>query len=359
MGIFQPSNSSIGSKSERLAAETYAPPPGPPPGYKIRSEQPQRSSQQQAQPRPPTRPPLGDREYEPLAGTSRQDHICEDPPPYHDWTVVPDTALLPPPPSFGHNRSPLSNASASDADRAYNWCKAYPLVVPHQPTYAQHEAMLKGDVRLMKPPEFNGHLLMPGKGAWKGSTRAGSKDACILTSLPLYFALADSPFITGTTKTIYYELRVLSLGHEHGADESSIALGYCAMPYPTWRMPGWERGSLAVHGDDGRRYVNDSRGGKDFTAAFQVGETVGLGMSFSIPNNPPVYGAPSQASTGIDTEVFLTRNGRKCGVWNLHEELDNTNDLDVNGLDGQFDLYGAVGVFGGVEFDVSMSPSFS
>jgi hypothetical protein len=38
-----------------------------------------------------------------------------------------------------------------------------------------------------------------------------------------------------------------------------------------------------VHGDDGRRFVNDTWGGKDFTAKFVEGETVGIGMEFSVP----------------------------------------------------------------------------
>ena len=171
--------------------------------------------------------------------------------------------------------------------------------------------------------------------------------------MPLYFASAESPLQTEVTKTIYFELKIRSLGRGRGTDESSLALGFCAMPYPTWRMPGWERGSLAVHGDDGRKYVNDTWGGKDFTSAFQVGDTVGIGMSLSVSNSPPEYGAPPQTGAVTNVEVFFTRNGTKDGGWNLHEELDRDNDLGVDGLDGQFDLYGAVGVFGGAEFDVS------
>lgn len=188
---------------------------------------------------------------------------------------------------------------------------------------------------------------MLGTGTWKGSTRPGSTDSCLLSSAPLYFAAVDAP--TQVKKTIYYELKIRSLGRGRRGEESSIALGFCAMPYPTWRMPGWERGSLAIHGDDGRRYVNDTWGGKDFTSPFCSGDTVGLGMSFSLPTSPPNYGAPQQNNNVI--EVFFTRNGKKCEGWNLHEELDASNDLGVDGLDGQFDLYAAIGTFGGVEFD--------
>ena len=130
-----------------------------------------------------------------------------------------------------------------------------------------------------------------------------------------------------------------------------MAIGYAAMPYPTWRMPGWERGSLAVHGDDGRRYVNDTWGGKDFVSPFQAGDTVGIGMTFSIPEAPPEYDAPPPTSSSFKVDVFFTRNGEREGGWDLHEELDASNDLGVDGLDGAYDLYGAIGIFGGVEFE--------
>ena len=39
------------------------------------------------------------------------------------------------------------------------------------------------------------------------------------------------------------------------AEQSGAALGFVAPPYPPFRLPGWQRGSLAVHSDDGRRYV--------------------------------------------------------------------------------------------------------
>ena len=227
------------------------------------------------------------------------------------------------------------------------------MIRPHQPTHSQHAAILNGDVRLLKPPEYKGDLLMPNTGFWKGSTRAGSKDSCLVTSSPIYFAYADSPLRTRNTKTIYFEVKVRSLGLGRGADESSIAIGYCAMPYPTWRLPGWERGSLAVHSDDGRRYVNNTWGGKDFTLPIKAGDTVGLGMTFGVSNSLPGYEPRPTSATMTNVEVFFTRNGRRGESWNLHEELDKEHDLGVGGLDGDMDLYGAVGTFGGVEFDVS------
>lgn len=339
---YEPPSGPPPSHQTHVAAFAYAPPPGPPPGR----------SQDVAPPGP--RP--GRNEYPPPPGPPPQQiNVAsvlgqEEPPPYHDWTVIPDTALLPPPPSMEHDTSPSNNANPIDADRAHDWCRRYPLMIPHEPTPAQQASVQNGDVRFIKPPEYEGEIFMTNLGTWKGSTRAGSNDSCLLTSAPLYFAFSDSPLKTRLSKMIYFEVKIHSLGTRHKPNDGSLALGFCAMPYPTWRLPGWERGSLAVHGDDGRRYVNDTWGGKDFASAFQVGDTIGLGMSFAIPESPPDYAAPPHSGIALNVEVFFTKNGGLNGGWNLHEELD-AKDLGIEGLDGKFDCYGAVGSFGGVEFE--------
>ena len=161
--------------------------------------------------------------------------------------------------------------------------------------------------------------------------------------------------MTEVPKTIYFEVHVDSIGRRSGEDESSMAIGYCAVPYPTWRMPGWERGSLAVHSDDGRRYVNDTDGGKDFTAPIKAGDTVGMGITYSIPKAAPDYRPSPVEGAPLEAEIFFTRNGSKDGGWNLHEELDAESEFGVLGLDGKFDLYGAIGIFGEVSFRVSFN----
>jgi len=342
--------------------ESYASPPDPPPSHQSQYQPPQGPPPSHIEYALPMAPPPGcQEEYAPPPGpppSHKEPGVTPPPPdytetpPYHDWTVIPDNSLLPPPPSLGHERGSAGNADAMDADRAHDWCRVNPLVLPHHPTDAQFAAVENGDIRLMKPREYKSDLLMPRTGLWKVSTRAGAKDACLLTASPLYFASADSPTRTKRTKTIYFEVDVESFGHGNNGDECSIAIGYCAMPYPSWRMPGWERGSLAVHSDDGRRYVNDPWGGQDFTSPIHAGDTIGLGMSFAIPDGPPEYGADQHTLALTKVEVFFTRNGNKEGGWNLHEELDKSKDLGVEGLDGLLDIYGAVGIFGGANFNV-------
>lgn len=311
----------------------YKPPPGPPPGYNAYA--------------PPQGPP-----------PSKQNQQQEQPPPYHDWTVIPDTALLPPPPTLSYDSSPTANASLKDGDRAYAWCKANPLWASRPLTPAQYAAVQNGQLNLMRPPErgFIGDLLpQRTPGHWKGRTHANCRDSCILTMLPVYSALHDNPLNSRRPKTIYFELKVLGIGRESRSRsfeeaDAGIAIGFAAPPYPTWRMPGWQRGSLAVHGDDGRRYVNDTFGGTDFTSAFQSGETVGIGMRFGVPSKPPGYS--QQGAPTLDIEVFFTRNGKNIGGWDLHEQLDERIEGGTIGLEGECDIFAAVGVFGGVDFEV-------
>jgi SPRY domain len=205
----------------------------------------------------------------------------------------------------------------------------------------------KGDISLQRPKEFKGHLDQRGKGQWKAKTKSSCTDCIILSTLPLYFAAEDSPLTTQRSKTIYFEVRILAMGEQGAKEAAGIAIGFCASPYPSWRLPGWERASLGVHGDDGRRFVNDPDGGIDFTRPFNPGETVGIGMTFSAP--------PAKSHGQPRGEVFFTRNGKRDQGWQVNEERDKDSD-SILGLEGEWDLYAAVGMFGGVDFEVQFAP---
>ena len=303
--------------------EQYLPPPGPPPGYQHPATGP-----------PPQAPP----EYGP---------------PQHDWRSIPDTSLLPPPPGLGHEISPTSNAPKYEAEQAKHWCRQYPLYAPRSLHPSDLISIQDGRIQLVKPPSYTGDLYTLGSpGTWRARTWSGCHDACLLSDLPLYAASHHSPLLTERSKTIYYEIRIIGLGRNGDAGESSLAIGFCAQPYPTWRLPGWERASLAVHSDDGRRYVNDDKGGKDFTSPFQAGERIGLGMTFYPPSGPIDPSAPN-----MKVDIFFTRNGKRAGGWDLHEPLDMDEQPAAEGLDGSLDIYPATGVFGGVDFEVVLNRS--
>lgn len=308
-----------------MSDKAYNPPPGPPPGYD--------ASQ---------------------ASTSPSYGL--DPPPYHNWQeAVPDTTTFPPPPVTGYYCSGAGNASTDDADRAHDFCDRVPLWKPVKPSTAVYSCVENDDFHPVRPREFNGDLSTISKGKWRGVSRDRNGDCIILTNLPLYFPFEHSPFVTEKRKVIYFEVKLLYLGAGpgDGADSSGLSIGFVAQPYPTWRSPGWERGSLGVFSDDGCRFVNDSWGGKDFIAPFEIGDTIGLGAVFSLPEN---INTVSAGGAKLDVNIFCTRNGQRMGGWDLHEEVDQESG-GVEGLEGDFDIYGAIGLFGGVGFEACFDRS--
>ncbi|KAJ5876126.1 uncharacterized protein N7529_001710 [Penicillium soppii] len=254
---------------------------------------------------------------------------------------------LPPPPITGYLTSGTGNASADDAERAHDFCNQIPLWLPTIPSDAVYHSVQIHDLRPVHPRELNGEVQAVSCGRWKARSHDANTDCVVLSQLPVYFAMKDSPLVTEVKKTIYFEVKVEELRGGLGGDPAGISLGFVAQPYPSWRSPGWERGGLGVFSDDGCRFVNDSYGGKDFTRPIQVGETVGIGMRFEI-------GYSNKDKCNVD--VFFTRQGVEQSGWNLHEEVDG-EDGGVEGLEGDYDLYAAVGLFGGVKFEACFDPA--
>ncbi|KAJ1707443.1 hypothetical protein COH20_012700 [Aspergillus flavus] len=281
-------------------------------------------------------------------------------PPYLNWQeAVPDTASFPPPPALGFLSSRNGNASRDDAERAHEFCDKFPLHLPVKPSATVYTCVQEHDLRPVLPKEFHGTFALVSQGYWKGSTRARNGDTLVSTNLPLYFPTVDSPFITEKSKTIYFEVKLLGLREGPGpvsTDSSGFSIGFTAHPYPYWRSPGWERGSIGVFSDDGCRFVNDSWGGREFTSAFAVGETVGLGMTFRRTDNSSTDLKSNIKKCKVD--IFFTRNGHPVGGWDLHEEIDEDAGR-IEGLEGDFDLYGAIGLFGGVDFEIALQGKHS
>ncbi|KAI0804363.1 hypothetical protein GGR55DRAFT_658212 [Xylaria sp. FL0064] len=352
-----------GPPPSQRAAEEYAPPSGPPPSHDYApptGPPPARNNPFYEDVAPPSGPPpshaQGSSDFAPPPGPPpSHDYAAPPGPPpshrketkKHDWeTAVPDTSLLPPPPNFfsGFDRSPANNATEEEAEAGERWCHQFPLNNP-LPSPAAPEllnAMNSGNINMFAPPFYRGTLRREAVGVWRGQSQPGATDTCLATYPPLYSVSAHSPLATGRRKTIYFEVHILP---QDSRREVSLALGFTAPPYPPFRLPGWHRGSLAVHGDDGNKYINDRWGGKAFTHPFRRGETVGIGMEF-VP----------AAAGGIGVEIFLTRDGAESGRWDLHEETDLQQDLPITGLEGFHDLCASVGVFEKVGFEIVFVP---
>ena len=229
-------------------AEEYAPPPGPPPW------------QQQTQ------------------------NIPDEPPPsYEEWMSIPENKPhhdLPPPPSIQHDRSRVNNASEESGKAGFDWCERNPMWPARQFEPNALHAILHGRANLVSAidrwPPNSRFIRRQGKIDGDGLT---DHYFCFMSDLPLYTAFHNAPHNPGQQFTAYFEVQILKLNPRRGG----VAIGFAVPPYPYFRLPGWERGSLAVHGDDGHRFVNDAFGGRDFTKPFKNGEVVGIGIEISSP----------------------------------------------------------------------------
>ena len=88
----------------------------------------------------------------------------------------------------------------------------------------------------------------------------------------------------------YFEIEVLDVGAR-----GTIAVGVASGELSLNRFPGCERASYGFHGDDGRCYINGSRGDA-YSSAFRRGDIVGCGVIVS------------------RGELFFTRNGEQLPI---------------------------------------------
>ncbi|KKA29071.1 hypothetical protein TD95_004182 [Thielaviopsis punctulata] len=351
----------------------YEPPADPPPSHRQQSHQdfapplgpPPSHSQSEYAPPPGLPPSRQTHDYAPPPGpppSQKQPHPPPDafvPHPAEWELAVPDTSLFPPPPAFfsGHDRSWTTNADEVEARAGEEWCAANPL----QPISAssQHVAAVqRAHTYTLRTPAAIAHsqaaygaraatsqAMNTARGVWNLRTQPNEKDTTWVAFPPAYSVQLNNARTDNDPATVYYEVRVKS---SLTSGEATAAIGYTALPYPDWRMPGWHRGSLAVHGDDGHRYVNDRWGGVEFTQPFEKGDTVGLGIRFE--RIPGVSGASK-------VTCFFTRNGKLDGTWDVNEEEDSDVNISKVGLQGSHDLCYAVGAYKDVDIDVVFDPA--
>ncbi|EPS36091.1 hypothetical protein H072_10512 [Dactylellina haptotyla CBS 200.50] len=332
------SHLSSDNKGKSKKQEEYPPPSGAPPGYDFAPPggPPPPSQHYHNYDAPPSGAPPG---FDEAGGSS-------GPPGFHPWdqpTGPPPGYILfghappPAPPVRSKKNSQGLNASEDDAEAGHQYCRQYQVYPPAFQHPESLDRINRGEVGLFQPANFSGHLEQTSKTRYKVHTHKDTQDTTLLSGLPLYAYQHHFPREKGY-KTVYYEIKIKVIH-----DDSSIAIGFVNVPTPPFRLPGWHRGGLAVHSDDGNRYINDPYGGRTLTDPFREGETIGLGIRFRM---------------GM-AQAFLTRNGSEVkGSWLIDEPLDaeDTNRLNgegsVKGLLGDNDLYAGIGVFGKVEFEV-------
>jgi hypothetical protein len=104
---------------------------------------------------------------------------------------------------------------------------------------------------------------------------AGSKSTVcsVLLSDPALYPVRPLP----NSAVLYFELEFVDSGAE-----SMVGLGWAGVAAGSrWRlnhMPGWERGSVGLHGDDGAVYKEGYAAVKNYSPVWKTGDVVGCGL---------------------------------------------------------------------------------
>jgi hypothetical protein len=101
-------------------------------------------------------------------------------------------------------------------------------------------------------------------------------------------------------------------------DTTTVSVGVATKPYPSWRLPGWNRYSVGYFSDNGCKYFSSPFNGKPYGLSFNHGDVIGVGY---------------RHRTGT---LFFTRNGRKLddaynGLrWNLFPTIGANGPCQVH-----------------------------
>lgn len=148
------------------------------------------------------------------------------------------------------------------------------------------------------------------------------------TILDVGLAQAKTPL---NTQSHYFEIEITDPG-----ENCFIAIGLTEKNYPKNRLPGWDKGSIAYHADDGKVFIGCGVG-EVFGPKCHKGDTMGCGIFF--PQNYEVNGYGANDTSGSSScddetaysdsesathepqkqssrfvEVFFTRNGKMVGM---------------------------------------------
>jgi hypothetical protein len=143
-----------------------------------------------------------------------------------------------------------------------------------------------------EPKRFPSHFVADPKYNHVLSVQGTRLEYTFAGDVGLGVALGDVPLVANATADIaYFEVAVQCAGRRN-----FIAVGVVdPVRVPVDKLPGWFEGSVAFHGDDGKKYVGLPYG-QLFGPKFTTGDTVGVGVNLA------------------RGEVFFTLNGAFIGV---------------------------------------------
>ncbi|KAG7519906.1 SPRY domain-containing protein 3-like [Solea senegalensis] len=126
-----------------------------------------------------------------------------------------------------------------------------------------------------------------------------------------------------TTRCHYYEVEIVDAG-----EKCYIALGLARRDYPRNRHPGWSRGSVAYHADDGKIFHGSGVGDAFGPRCFK-GDIMGCGIMF-----PRDYILDGEGSGDMDDWDRLQVHQGQAGVQNilyLKEEEEEEEEEEEDG----------------------------
>ncbi|KAM3871805.1 SPRY domain-containing protein 3 [Diretmus argenteus] len=123
-----------------------------------------------------------------------------------------------------------------------------------------------------------------------------------------------------TTRCHYYEVEIVDAG-----EKCYIALGLARRDYPKNRHPGWSRGSVAYHADDGKIFHGSGVGDAFGPRCFK-GDIMGCGIMF-----PRDYILDGEGEADMDDWDRLEVRPKQAGIQNvlyLNDEEEEDEDGD-------------------------------
>ena len=97
----------------------------------------------------------------------------------------------------------------------------------------------------------------------------------------------------------YYEIEILDPGAK-----CTIAIGIASADYPLTSQPGWQKNSVAHHGDDGQLFQANGFG-SSFGPPWNPYDVIGLGIRSA--------SGSTSCDPGTEVQVYFTRNGEELG----------------------------------------------
>ena len=132
----------------------------------------------------------------------------------------------------------------------------------------------------------------------------------------------------------YFEMEIISSGKE-----GWLAVGLGKSTYPLHRHPGWNKGSVGYHADNGQLYKE--RGvGVEFGPQCSAGDTMGCGILFSVGAEGEREGVASQPDSEsefeCDSEHELTYGFEEDDE--LEDDFSYDSDVDEDELPDLFEM---------------------